>query len=169
MPNEANPAKHGCPLVVFTEKEIEINEQVQFEVDRAIIRPASDPLLDQIVQVIKAHPEIKKLEIQGYTDNTGAKQHNKILSGSRAEAVRKALIKRGIKDKLLVAKGYGQDNPLVENDSEANKAKNRRVQFKILEKDAVAPKSEQKDGAAPDAKPADAKPAPATPAIKPRK
>ena len=174
VPNEANPAKHGCPLVVFTEKEIEINEQVQFEVDRAIIRPASDPLLDQIVQMIKAHPEIKKLEIQGYTDNSGAKQHNKILSGSRAESVRKALIKRGLKDNLLVAKGYGQDNPLVENDTEANKAKNRRVQFKILEKTATAPKSEQKEGAAPDAKPegakpAEAKPAGAAPTIKPRK
>ena len=65
--------------MVFTEKEIEINEQVQFEVDRAVIRPASDPLLDQIVQVIKAHPEIKKIEIQGHTDDTGAQQHNKIL------------------------------------------------------------------------------------------
>jgi OmpA-OmpF porin, OOP family len=158
---------------VFTEKEIEINEQVQFEFDRAVIRPASDALLDQIVQVIKAHPEIKKLEIQGHTDNTGAKQHNKILSASRAEAVRKALIKRGLKDNLLVAKGYGQESQLVENDSEANKAKNRRVQFKILEKGEVAPKAEQKQGAAPDAKPADPKTAPTPPAtgpvLKPRK
>ena len=174
--NEANPAKHGCPLVVFTEKEIEINEQIQFEFDRAIIRPASDALLDQIAQVIKAHPEIKKLEIQGHTDNTGAKQHNKILSTSRAEAVRKALIKRGLKDNLLVARGYGQETQLVENDSEANKAKNRRVQFKILEKGEVAPKAEQKQGAAPDAKPAkpaDPQVAPTPPAtgqvLKPRK
>jgi OOP family OmpA-OmpF porin len=171
--NETNPSKHGCPLVVLTEKEIEINEQVQFEVDRAVIRPASDALLNQIAQMLKDHPEIKKLEIQGHTDNTGPKQHNKILSGSRAEAVRKALIKRGVKENLLVAKGFGQENPLVENDSDANKAKNRRVQFKIIEKAEVAPKSEQKEGATPDAKPADPKaaapaPAPTGPVIKPR-
>jgi OmpA-OmpF porin, OOP family len=167
VPNEANPSKNGCPLVVFTEKEIEINEQVQFDVDKATIKPASDALLDQVAQVIKDHPEIKRMEVQGHTDNSGAKQHNKILSGSRAEAVRKALVKRGVKEKLLTAKGYGQENPLVENDSDANKAKNRRVQFKILEKGDVAPKSEQKEGTAPtDPKPA----APKTgPAVKPRK
>ncbi len=175
-PNETNPSKNGCPLVVLTEKEIEINEQVQFEVDRAVIRPASNALLDQIAQVIKDHPEIKKMEIQGHTDNTGPKQHNKTLSGSRAEAVRKALLKRGVKENRLVAKGFGQENPLVENDSDANKAKNRRVQFKIIEKAEAAPKSEQKKGDAPDAKPADPKaaaPTPATaptgPVIKPRK
>jgi outer membrane protein OmpA-like peptidoglycan-associated protein len=174
VPNETNPSKNGCPLVVLTEKEIEINEQVQFEVDRAQIRPASDGLLDQIAQILKDHPEIKKMEIQGHTDNSGSKQHNKILSGSRAEAVRKALIKRGVKERLLVAKGYGQENPLVENDSDANKAKNRRVQFKIIEKADVAPKAEQKAGAAPDAKPVDPKavtpaPAPTAPVIAPRK
>lgn len=168
VPNEADPAKHGCPLVVFTEKEIQINEQVQFEVDRAVIRPASDPLLDQIAQVIKAHPEIKKIEIQGHTDDSGAKQHNKILSTSRAESVRKALIKRGLKDKLFVAKGYGQETPLVPNDSDANKAKNRRVQFKLIEKTETPPKTDQKQGAAPDAKPADpAATKPAAPATKP--
>jgi len=168
VPNETNPSKNGCPLVVLTEKEIEINEQVQFEVDKAVIRPASDALLNQIAQIFKDHPEIKRLEIQGHTDNSGAKQHNKILSGSRAEAVRKALVKRGVKEKLLVAKGYGQENPLVENDSDANKAKNRRVQFKILEKTEIAPKAEQKAGAVPaDPKAAPAAPAPAVPAPTP--
>jgi outer membrane protein OmpA-like peptidoglycan-associated protein len=166
VPNETNPAKNGCPLVVFTEKEIEINEQVQFDVDKATIKPASDALLDQVAQVIKDHPEIKRMEIQGHTDNSGAKQHNKILSGSRAEAVRKALIKRGVKEKTLTAKGFGQENPLVENDSDANKAKNRRVQFKIIEKADVAPTSVQKDGTIPAPKPVDPKavtPKPAAP------
>jgi OmpA-OmpF porin, OOP family len=174
VPNTENPAKNGCPLVVFTEKEIEINEQVQFEVDKAVIRPASDALLDQVAQVIKDHPEIKKMEVQGHTDNSGTKQHNKILSGSRAEAVRKALVKRGVKENLLASKGYGQENPLVENDSDANKAKNRRVQFKILEKGELAPKSEQKEGTAPAPKAVDPKaaapaPTPAGPTLKPRK
>ena len=58
-----------------------------------------------------------------------------------------------VKEKLLTSKGYGQENPLVENDSEANKAKNRRVQFKILEKADLAPTAIQKEGTVPEAKP----------------
>ena len=179
VPNETNPSKNGCPLVVFTEKEIEINEQVQFDVDKATIKPASDALLDEVAKVIKDHPEIKRMEVQGHTDNSGTKNHNKILSGSRSEAVRKALVKRGVKEKLLTAKGYGQENPLVENDSEANKAKNRRVQFKILEMTPVAPTAIQKDGTVPEVKPVapvapkPAAPKPAAPktgpVVKPRK
>ena len=175
VPNETNPSKNGCPLVVFTEKEIEINEQVQFDVDKATIKPASDALLDEVAKVIKDHPEIKRMEVQGHTDNSGTKNHNKILSGSRSEAVRKALVKRGVKEKLLTAKGYGQENPLVENDSEANKAKNRRVQFKILEMTPVAPTATQKEGTVPEAKPVapvapkPVAPKPAGATLKPRK
>jgi outer membrane protein OmpA-like peptidoglycan-associated protein len=177
-----DPTKNGCPRVVFTAKEVVINQQIQFDVDRATIKPESNELLDEIASVIKAHPELKKIEVQGHTDNTATKQHNKILSGQRAEAVRKALVKRGVDTKILVAKGYGQEQPIADNATDAGKAKNRRVQFVILEKapvgedgkplaptGAAAPPAPVKPAPAAPAKPAPAKPAPAKPAAPPAK
>ncbi|WP_245677978.1 OmpA family protein [Chondromyces crocatus] len=133
LPNE-DPAKHGCPLVQFTEKEIIISQQVQFEVDRALIRSESNGLLDEVANVIKQHPEILKLEVQGHTDNSGQAIRNKLLSQARADAVKKALVQRGVDAKQLIAKGYGDTQPLTDNSTDANKAKNRRVQFTITEK-----------------------------------
>jgi outer membrane protein OmpA-like peptidoglycan-associated protein len=154
-PANADPAKNGCPMVVVREKEIVINQQVQFEVDKAIIKPESDGLLDGIAKVMKDHPEIAKVEVQGHTDDTGKAQHNKELSGQRAEAVMRALVKRGIEGRRFVAKGYGQEKPIAPNDGDLGRAKNRRVQFVILEKKAPG-----------DAKPA---PSPAAPAPDPKK
>jgi outer membrane protein OmpA-like peptidoglycan-associated protein len=133
-PANADPAKNGCPLVVVRDKEIVIGEQVQFEVDQSVIKKESDGLLDTIAKVLKEHPEIAKIEVQGHTDNTGKAAHNKLLSKARADAVRRALVKRGVGDRRLVAQGYGQERPIGDNDVEAGRAKNRRVQFVILEK-----------------------------------
>ena len=123
----------------ITEKEIVIAQQVQFESDRSVIRKESDGLLDQVAAVIKDHPEIEKLEVQGHTDDTGNKQRNKVLSQGRADAVKKALVRRGVIEKKLDAKGYGQDQPLGDNTTEAGRAKNRRVQFTILQKKETKP------------------------------
>lgn len=78
-------------------------------------------------------PSIKKLEIQGHTDNTGTKDRNAVLSQQRADSVRTFLISSGVEAGRLVAKGYGQDRPLAPNITAPNRAKNRRVQFIILE------------------------------------
>jgi len=138
-----DPAKNGCPVVQVTEKEIVISQQVQFQTDRALILPASYSLLDEVAQVIKKHPEIVKLEVQGHTDDRGTKIHNKILSQARADAVRKALVQRGVDAKKLTAVGYGADQPIADNSTDEGRAKNRRVQFKIVEKKAAAPEGEK--------------------------
>jgi OOP family OmpA-OmpF porin len=156
LPNQ-DPSKHGCPLVVFTEKEIVISEQVQFDLDRSTIKPESNALLDAIAAVIKAHPELQKIEVQGHTDSSGSKQHNKILSQGRADAVRKALVKRGIADKTFDSVGYGSEQPIADNATDEGRAKNRRVQFKITKK-------KDKDAAATDAPKAPAPAAPKAPA-----
>jgi len=135
-PANADPTKNGCPMVMVREGEIVIGQQVQFEIDKSVIKKESDELLDGIAKVLKEHLEIARVEVQGHTDNTGKAQHNKVLSASRAEAVRRALVKRGIVDRRLVAKGFGQEKPLGENDTDAGRARNRRVQFVILEKKA---------------------------------
>ena len=133
-PANSDPAKNGCPTVHVTEKEVVILEQVQFDTDRATIKKVSDKLLDEVADVLKGHPELLRLEVQGHTDSTGARGHNKQLSQARADAVMKALLKRGIDKKRLTAKGYGQDVPIADNGTEEGKAKNRRVQFSITEK-----------------------------------
>lgn len=131
---DRDPAKHGCPKVVVTDSQIVILERVEFDTDRATIRPVSDNILDQVAKVLKDHPDILKVEVQGHTDNQGAKWHNKALSQRRAAAVVQALVSRGVEAKRLTAKGYGQDKPIESNDTEAGRQANRRVQFNILER-----------------------------------
>ena len=79
--------------------------------------------------------EIALVEIQGHTDNTGAAPYNQRLSQERAEAVKEALMRLGIAGSRLTAKGYGQEKPLLPNVSDANRARNRRVQLMILERE----------------------------------
>jgi OmpA-OmpF porin, OOP family len=138
-PADPNPKKNGCPTVHVTETEIIILEQVQFDTSKSTIKKVSDPLLDKVATVFKDHLEIARVEVQGHTDNKGNAKANKKLSQDRAEAVKKALVKRGIKADRLISKGYGQDVPIASNDTDEGRQDNRRVQFKILEK---APKKQ---------------------------
>jgi OOP family OmpA-OmpF porin len=131
---DPDPKKNGCPRVRVTETEVIILEQVQFDTGKATIKKVSDPLLDNVFQVLKDNPQLLKLEVQGHTDSKGLKGANQVLSQNRADAVKKALIKRGIDAKRLTSKGYGQDKPIASNDTEEGRTQNRRVQFTITEK-----------------------------------
>ncbi|HSO00097.1 MAG TPA: OmpA family protein [Candidatus Nanopelagicales bacterium] len=138
-----DPQQNGCPTSVrVTEKEIIILQQVQFDTGRATIKRVSDPLLDEVAAVLKEHPEITRVEVQGHTDIRGNRAYNLTLSQNRANAVMKALTQRGIEESRLTAKGYGPDVPIGDNKTEEGRQKNRRVQFKIIEKkpkEAVVP------------------------------
>lgn len=123
------------PKVAVTAKEITIKDQIQFALDSAVILPESFGLLTEIADTVIRHPEIRRVEVQGHTDNSGTADHNQLLSEQRAEAVRAWLVQHGVGSDRLVARGYGQDRPLVPNVTSGNRAQNRRVQFIILEKD----------------------------------
>lgn len=133
---DMDPSKNGCPKSVrVTEGEIVILEQVQFKTGSAVILPVSDDLLRQVASAMVEHPEIKKIEVQGHTDNRGGKGYNKKLSQKRADAVKKWLINYGqIEAGRLTSRGYGMDEPLADNTTPDGRQKNRRVQFKITEK-----------------------------------
>jgi OmpA-OmpF porin, OOP family len=132
---DPDPTKNGCPTAVrVTEAAIVILQQVQFDTGKATIKKASDGLLDEVAAVMKEHPEILKLEIQGHTDDRGNRKTNEKLSQDRADSVKKALGSRGIDQGRLVAKGYGQSAPIDDNKTETGRQKNRRVEFKIVEK-----------------------------------
>jgi outer membrane protein OmpA-like peptidoglycan-associated protein len=114
--------------------EIRISKQIHFDTDSARIMGDSNELMAEIADVIHRNPTAKKIEIQGHTDNTGTKEHNDKLSQDRADAVRTWLTGHGIDGSRLTAKGYGQSRPIAPNVTPANRARNRRVQFMILEK-----------------------------------
>jgi OOP family OmpA-OmpF porin len=132
---DPDPTKNGCPKSVrVTDKEIVILEQVQFDTGKATIKKASDDLLEQVASVLHDHPEILRVEVQGHTDSRGAPAFNKKLSQQRADAVVKALVARGAEPARLTPKGYGPDVPIAENTTDEGRQKNRRVEFKIVDK-----------------------------------
>lgn len=127
--------KNGCPQSVrVVEGEIRILQQVQFDTGRATIKPVSNGLLDEVAEVVKQHPEIVKIQVQGHTDDRGDPIFNRKLSRERAAAVVVALVARGIEAGRLESKGYGSEQPIASNVYEAGRQQNRRVQFKIVEK-----------------------------------
>lgn len=133
--SDPDPKKHGCPKsVVLTENEILILQQVQFDFAKATIRPVSFGLLDEVAAVLRDHPELLKLEVQGHTDNKGQRNYNLKLSQARSDSVMAALVQRGIDPGRMIARGYGPDVPIAENTTDAGRQLNRRVQFKIIEK-----------------------------------
>jgi outer membrane protein OmpA-like peptidoglycan-associated protein len=119
------------PNVVVQGKELKLKKQVHFQHDSAEILPDSMAIIEEIAEVIKTKPEIKSVEVQGHTDNQGTAAYNLRLSQNRAQAVVDALIKLGVDSSRLEAKGYGDTKPLLPNTTEANKARNRRVQLII--------------------------------------
>lgn len=116
--------------------EILIKQQIQFAVDSAVILPESNGLLTEIADALIKNPRIRKVEVQGHTDNTGAPEHNMKLSDDRAASVVAWLTSHGVAADRLVAKGFGQTKPLVPNVTAGNRARNRRVQFIIVDQDA---------------------------------
>ncbi len=136
-----DPKKNGCPNSVrVINSQVVILEQVQFDTSKATIKPVSAQLLDEVAAVLKEHPEFVRLEVQGHTDNRGSKRLNQRLSQERAEAVKDALISRGIAGNRLTAMGYGQNVPIEDNRTAEGRQANRRVQFKSLE---IAPKKDR--------------------------
>lgn len=101
---------------------------ITFDTDKSSITTAGTDLVIQIAEALKNNPTLK-IAIEGHTDNTGDAAHNKKLSDERAHAVLNALVGQKIEKSRLTAKGYGAERPLVANDSEDNKAKNRRVEL----------------------------------------
>lgn len=101
---------------------------INFDVDKATLRPDAQPILAEIDKLLQADPALK-LSIEGHTDNTGAPDHNQTLSAARARSVLGALVGLGVDPARLQSRGFGQDKPLADNASEDGRAKNRRVEL----------------------------------------
>ena len=111
----------------FTDTKI-VTHGINFDVNKAIIKPESMGTLNSIVQILKDNPDIK-FEIGGHTDSDGDDALNLKLSQARADAVRTQLISMGIDASRLTAKGFGKTKPISDNTTPEGKANNRRVEF----------------------------------------
>ncbi len=104
---------------------------VFFDFNKYTLKPESYPELNRLVAFIRKHNDLK-IEISGHTDNKGTDAYNKELSQKRADAVKNYLISKGCNANNLISTGYGETKPVTDNNSDENRAKNRRVEFKVL-------------------------------------
>ncbi|QAA81103.1 hypothetical protein EI546_04885 [Aequorivita sp. H23M31] len=111
----------------FTASKI-VTHGINFDLNKASLKPESMGTLNMIVNLMKSNPSIK-FEIDGYTDNSGSAEHNLTLSQQRSEAVKNQLVKMGISSSRLSTKGFGDASPISENTTLAGRANNRRVEF----------------------------------------
>ena len=108
----------------------DVFDNLNFEFGKADIKKDSYPYLDKLADTLNKAKNWT-LEIQGHTDDKGSDDYNMKLSQGRADAVKNYLITKGVLLDTITAKGFGESVPLVPNDSDANREKNRRVEFKI--------------------------------------
>jgi outer membrane protein OmpA-like peptidoglycan-associated protein len=108
----------------------DVFDNLNFEFGKADIKKESLPYLDKLADTLNKSKDWT-LEIQGHTDDKGSDDFNMKLSQNRADSVRNYLITKGVLSDIIIAKGFGESKPLVTNDSDANREKNRRVEFKI--------------------------------------
>jgi outer membrane protein OmpA-like peptidoglycan-associated protein len=129
-------ARKPEPRVEITDDKIVIREKIQFEHNKARIRSVSDDLLAEIARVINDNPRIKKIRVEGHASADGRHEHNVELSKRRAEAVREHLVRHGkVAAERLESDGYGPDRPIADNETEAGREANRRVEFAIVEQE----------------------------------
>ena len=130
----ADPKKNGCPgLVEVKGSQIIIKEQVFFATDKDVILKKSFPVLDALTHTLKSMALIKKVLVEGHTDNKGKEDHNIDLSDRRAKSVMRYLVEHGIAAGRLEAKGFGPTRPIADNKTNKGRALNRRVDFKITD------------------------------------
>lgn len=131
----------GYDIYVFDYEDINVPEitdtthfvmrDINFEFDSAVLEESSFSSIDALADFLRYNPEIK-IEVSGHTDDSGSYEHNQTLSEARAMAVKEALLIRGVEESRLTIAGYGDTRPVAPNDSEENKALNRRVEVRII-------------------------------------
>ncbi|TVQ90109.1 MAG: hypothetical protein EA397_14260 [Deltaproteobacteria bacterium] len=123
------------PKTEVKDEKIEILERVFFEVGSATLQSRSHKLLNEIANIMLRNPDIALLEIAGHTSSEGSIDLNTQLSKDRAASVKQYLVDQGVAPDRLKPVGYGPSQPLVSEQTEADRAKNRRVEFNILERE----------------------------------
>ncbi|MDR1973065.1 MAG: OmpA family protein [Bacteroidales bacterium] len=129
--NSNEPFEKDILLSKIVAGEKIVLNNVFFAIDKADLRDESFVELDKLVDFLKNNPDVR-IEISGHTDNTGGEMRNQTLSQERAKAVVDYLAGKGIDTNRMVSIGYGSSKPVANNDTEDNRALNRRTEVKIL-------------------------------------
>jgi outer membrane protein OmpA-like peptidoglycan-associated protein len=103
---------------------------INFDFDKANIKPEAEPVLDAAVDVLKENPDVK-VRVGGHTDSVGTDAYNQGLSERRAKSVRDYLVKHGIDASRLTAVGFGESQPVADNKTKDGRAQNRRVTLDV--------------------------------------
>lgn len=106
-------------------------KHIYFDFDSYQVKSSAFAELDKVVRLMNDNPEIS-IELSAHTDDKGKEDYNMTLSNQRAKSAAQYIISKGVTASRLIAKGYGKSKPLVPNDTDENRAINRRVEFKIL-------------------------------------
>jgi OmpA-OmpF porin, OOP family len=125
--------KFGCPSLIEMggDGTVQLLKPIEFETGRATIKPVSFPILDEVLELLKSRSSMR-IGVYGHTDSKGAPANNLKLSKDRAAAVRNYLTGKGVAASRLESEGFGQTKPVAPNETDDGRAKNRRVEFKIL-------------------------------------
>lgn len=113
--------------------EVVINQQINFEFGKSTILPDSFFILDEVTDILLRNPQLKQVRVEGHTDDVGGVERNQVLSEDRALAVAKYLLEHGVEPNRVQSQGFGLSKPIASNKTDAGRAKNRRVQFRIIE------------------------------------
>ncbi len=138
----------GCPekatKVYVTRERIVITEKIFFAFNKANILPKSDALLDNVAMVLNKFPQVRKIRIEGHTDDVGGDSKNQVLSEKRAKSVYEAMVKRNVDKNRLQSQGFGKTRPLAPGKDEVARELNRRVEFIVVEMDPIVEEVEAK-------------------------
>jgi uncharacterized repeat protein (TIGR01451 family) len=136
-PLDPGPASNnGCPVNVRVDREtgtLLILQRVEFATNRDVILPRSAPILEDVRAVMAANPGIRRLRIEGHTDDRGRDDRNLDLSARRARSVMRWLVEHGIEATRFSAFGCGELHPRASNRTNEGRQENRRVEFIILD------------------------------------
>jgi len=126
----------GCPDQTMARVErdrIVLEEMVHFEFNTAVLRPGSLRILQDVARLLQAHPEYRRISIEGHTDYRGSDEFNLRLSQQRADRVRDTLVRMGVEPERLETRGFGKTRPIAPGRTLADNRRNRRVEFVIVE------------------------------------
>ncbi len=125
-------ANNGCPEVTveIMNQLNEYSKTILFDTGKATIRPESYPVLQSIVDIMKAYPNTN-FEIEGHTDSVGSESSNQKLSDNRAKSVHDYLVSKGMDDDRTSSVGYGESRPIATNKTKAGRQQNRRVEISL--------------------------------------